>query len=363
MVEAIDAAFLPFGGGIPAIARVRDALKWRLGKLDALRTIPDKHLLWALSTIPAAVKLVRQHRPEAIYATGSPFSSLIVGSLLKRMTGLPLVADLRDPWSQDPAYREDRLRRPVDAFFESRVLKAADRVICMSPGMVRDFRRLYPWLRNGKMSASPNGFEPEDFEGMEAPAPKRSGPRVLSYLGVLFENTGGPFLNAMRRLRDRNALLSRNLRVRFIGRVGEKDRDLTTKLGLDDQVECSGRVAHREAIRTMVESDVLLLIPWAGEDGAKRIQGKLFEYLYAKVPILAVAPEGDSAHLVRQTGSGLVVDPGDAEGLTDALERIAADYDGFRSCHFRPDEARIAQYTWRQRTRTLAETLDSVSAS
>ena len=73
---------------------------------------------------------------------------------------------------------------------------------------------------------------------------------------------------------------------------------------------------------------LLLLIPEAGGRGKGVLSGKVFEYLAAERPILAlVPPEGAAAELLRETGAGWVADPDDPAAIADALSSIASEWE------------------------------------
>ena len=65
------------------------------------------------------------------------------------------------------------------------------------------------------------------------------------------------------------------------------------------------------------------MIPKAEGRGAGILSGKVFEYIAAGRPILAlVPPDGAAAQLVRDTGMGEVVDPEDVDAIARALTTI-----------------------------------------
>jgi glycosyltransferase involved in cell wall biosynthesis len=112
------------------------------------------------------------------------------------------------------------------------------------------------------------------------------------------------------------------------------------------------------------ESDaLLLLIPEAGGRGRGVLSGKVFEYLAAERPILAlVPPEGDAATLLRDTGAAWIADPDDEDGIRAALGQAA---DAWLADSL---QQRSLSVEWRERldrrtrARELAELLRDVLA-
>jgi glycosyltransferase involved in cell wall biosynthesis len=109
--------------------------------------------------------------------------------------------------------------------------------------------------------------------------------------------------------------------VRFVGDFRPGDREFMERLGLADRVELIEYVPRRRSLALQRDSDaLLLLIPDAGGRGRGILSGKVFEYLAAERPVLAVVPpDGAAAQLIRETGAGVVAAPADVAGIRDAL--------------------------------------------
>src|SRR5207248_11212265 len=99
------------------------------------------------------------------------------------------------------------------------------------------------------------------------------------------------------------------------------DREWAEQRGLGDRLELIAYAPRRRSLELQRDSDVLLLlIPEAGGRGKGVLSGKVFEYLAAERPILAVVPpEGAAAELIRDAGAGVVVAPDDVDGMAAAL--------------------------------------------
>ncbi len=71
--------------------------------------LPDENVSWALTAIPAAVRLVREEKIDAVLTTSPPGSVHLVGAAVQRLTGARWVADLRDSLLAHPHRRADSL--------------------------------------------------------------------------------------------------------------------------------------------------------------------------------------------------------------------------------------------------------------
>jgi glycosyltransferase involved in cell wall biosynthesis len=102
--------------------------------------------------------------------------------------------------------------------------------------------------------------------------------------------------------------------VKLIGWVDPVYARAIEMEGLSDVVELLPYVPHKESVRYLTSSS-LLWLP-AGEE---EIPGKVYEYLGSKKPIIATAPEGSCARLIRRTRSGVVIDPTNTSEIVKAL--------------------------------------------
>ena len=116
--------------------------------------------------------------------------------------------------------------------------------------------------------------------------------------------------------------------ARFVGDFRSADRGWARERGLDDRMTFVPYAPRREALRLQRDSEaLLLLIPEAAGRGKGVLSGKVFEYLAAERPILAlVPPDGAAAELIRETGAGVVVAPEDVDGIASALAGLEADW-------------------------------------
>ena len=280
--------------------------------------VPDASVTWNLTAIPAAIRLARGEGIDAVLTTSPPGSVHFVGAAVQKATGARWLADLRDPLVANPHRRADttatRARQAANERLARLVVGRADAVSCVSEAIADEVRTLEP---RGIVRTIPNGCDFDDFAGLEY----RPGSRFrITHTGSFFgKRDPKPFLRA---LRDSGL----DVVARFVGDFRSTDREWAEGLALGDRLELVEYAPRTESLRLQRDSEaLLLLVPDAGGRGRGVLSGKVFEYLAAGRPILAVVPpDGAAAGLVRETGAGIVVAPDDVDGIRDALAGLHA---------------------------------------
>ena len=133
---------------------------------------PDPQVLWLPAAGKEALQLLRTTPHDIIFATAPPFSSLLLGSWLKRKTGVPLVLDYRDEWDLSSTYRENSKRDRFSLFVQRRmqrwVLNSADGLIATTKGSTR---RVVERARELGVELEGvciyNGFDAADFSSID----------------------------------------------------------------------------------------------------------------------------------------------------------------------------------------------------
>jgi glycosyltransferase involved in cell wall biosynthesis len=274
--------------------------------------LPDEFVSWAATAIPAATKIVRRDGIEVVVTTSPPPSINLIGAAVKRRTGVPWVADLRDSIAANPDRRVEsvavRVKERGQRLVAQLVSRSADAVVAVTPTIADEMRE----LGAKRVEVIPNGSDFDDFEGLEY----RRGERFrITHTGNFFgKRDPRPFLEAVARSGP-------EVVARFVGGLRAADREWAESRGLGDRIEVLPHVPRRRALELQRDSEaLLLLLPDAGGRGKTVPSGKIFEYLAAERPILAaVPPDGVAAQLVREAGAGIVVPPEDVESIADAL--------------------------------------------
>jgi glycosyltransferase involved in cell wall biosynthesis len=277
--------------------------------------VPDENVPWSTFALPIAIRLVRREKIDVVLTTSPPPSLHLLGAAVKRTTGAAWVADLRDPLTSHPHRRgyESQLARLKEASVGGvgrLVASQADAIVAASEAIAEEARALEP---KGKVVTIANGCDFDDFAGLE----HRTSNRLrITHTGHFHgKRDPKPFLQALAESGLDDVV------VRFAGDFRAADREYAESLGLGERVELLGDVSRRRSLELQRDSEaLLLLIPESGGRGRGVLTGKIYEYLAAERPILAVVPpDGAAARLVGDTGSGTVVPPDDVEAMREAL--------------------------------------------
>jgi glycosyltransferase involved in cell wall biosynthesis len=271
--------------------------------------VPDASVVWAAAAAQAAARLVRSEGIDVVVTTSPPGSVHLVGSFVRRFTGARWVADLRDSIASHP-HRRRQIRG--ERALARHVAHRADAVVAASDAIAAEMETLGPPRR---LQVIANGCDFEDFEGLEY----RPGEHLrVTHAGSFFgRRDPRAFLDALARTDG-------SIVARFVGGFPTAYREHADRLGLGDRVEVLSHRSRAEVLALQRDSDaLLLLIPDNEGRGRGVLSGKIFEYLAAERPILAVVPpDGEAAALIRGTGAGTVVAPDDVDGMAVALTEL-----------------------------------------
>jgi glycosyltransferase involved in cell wall biosynthesis len=281
--------------------------------------VPDENVTWNATAIPKAIAIARREGIDVVMTTSPPGSVHLIGAAVQVATGAKWVADLRDSVAMH-AHRSSegigaRAKQKTRAGVAHLIARQADAIVCAAESIAVETRGLNP---RGRVVTITNGCDFDEFAGIEYAAADRF---RLTHAGSFFgKRDPKPFLRALAEsgLED--------VTVRFLGDFRPADREFMESLGLSDRVDLIDHVPRRESLRLQRDSDaLLLLIPEAGGRGRGVLSGKVFEYLAAERPVLAVVPEdGAAAQLIRDTGAGIVVGPEDVPAIRSALLTLHA---------------------------------------
>lgn len=278
---------------------------------------PDPQVGWYPSAVRAGRKMLRLDKFDAIFSSSVPITAHLVARTLHRESGIPWVAEFRDPWADvvlgdGQSERRDRLERSF--------LRESAAVVTVSPSWKARF------LEKGAARAYviTNGFDPDEVSVRPA-----SG-FVVTHLGSVY-----PGLQDLRAVwealaRWRAAEPAQRLSLRFVGDVDDRLRREISGYGLSDILEVTGFLGHRAALDATAASSALITAGFHPDHPLYRgvIPAKLFEYLGTGLPILYIGgPETDAARILATQPGCHVIGAADVEGALSAL--LAARQEGW----------------------------------
>nr|WP_169816664.1 glycosyltransferase [Rhodovibrio salinarum] len=260
------------------------ATTWRR-QLRELLLFPDYYVGWIPPGLKAGRALTRDWTPDVIYASGPPFSALVLGWRLARGLGVPLVTEFRDRWSDDPYYPPGRLRAALDRWLEGRIVRGSRALVTVSEPWAETYRARF---------AKPvltlyNGYDPELVDPARAERTS-GGPLRVVYTGSIYPGRRDPavLFEAIQRLGADPA----QVLVEFYGTAPRHVWPIAERYGVSACVRVHPPVRQPEAVQKQLEADVLLLMQWDDPREQGNVPGKLFEYLGARRPVLLIGLEG-----------------------------------------------------------------------
>jgi glycosyltransferase involved in cell wall biosynthesis len=276
---------------------------------------PDASVGWLAYAARDAATHLAGWKPDLILASSPPPTGLPLARRLSKRLNVPWVADLRDLWVDHQYYDQPRLRKTFEEKYERRILSSAAGFVTVSEPLADTLRSKYA----KPTAVVVNGFDPSDFPPQMNDGHAPGGPLTIVYTGVVYEGRQDPSpLFAALKLLGKEA---ESVRVAFYGSFLGSVRELAERYGVTHLVDVKPPVPYKESLRLQAEADVLLLLLWT--DAAERgvYTGKLFEYVGARRPILAIGPGVDVASdFIRSRDAGFVV--ADAEQIAALLRQF-----------------------------------------
>lgn len=324
--------------------------------------IPDARVGWLPFAVAMGLKAIKHEGIDVIYSSAPPYTCHLIGYWLKKLTGRPWVADFRDSWvGWLSSAKRPKWPDKFDRYLEHSVLKSADRILTVSNGIAQDLGSRHPELVDERWLLLSNGYDGADFEGVTANPP--SDKMVITYTGSLYGHRNPEsLLQAVAELLTELPELKQQLRLTFVGRIGGFIEEMLRQPTFQGMIEIVPYVPHQQSIQYLLASHVLLLIIDDAPANKGILTGKLFEYLGARKPILALAPAGDAAELIHELKAGVVVHPSNIPQIKEAVKALYQRWKNRELDTASLDEAKVRAFDRRELTRRLGEVLEETAA-
>ncbi|MDX9780372.1 MAG: glycosyltransferase [bacterium] len=317
--------------------------------------IPDAKKGWIPFALREGSRIIEQYRPELIFSSSPPPTVHLIAKKLSARSGIPWIADLRDPWSNIHYYKDRRsaCAQRLDARLERRTLGKAAKITTVS----RHFASLI-LSDPADTHIIPNGFDEHDFAFPYA-APSGNAVFTIAYIGGLNENRFYPeFFHDLGDFITEQGIRREEIRLILAGQIQENLRKrIAAQLDKILTLDCRGYLHHADAVSLMCTSGLLLLFMEKVSDYKGHIPGKLFEYLRSGKYILGLGePDGEVSRILNEESAGKVLAPG--AGSKAILKEL---YLQWKAKELRgADRGGIIKYSREKLTQILSEVFNSV---
>jgi glycosyltransferase involved in cell wall biosynthesis len=352
---------------VPAATVVRRALALDTarhlsigGRYVGAMARPDRWVSWRFDAVRQGLQLIRQYRPQVLWSTYPIATAHLIGERLAKLSGLPWVADFRDPMAQE-GYPADPLTWQHYKRIEAHAVHHAALSTFTTPGAAAEYRLRYPKAAS-RIRVLENGYDEDSFAGAGTTAvePLNPGTYTLLHSGIVYPSERDPtqLMAALRLLLDSSRLVPGQLKLRFRAPVAEALlRDLAQRHGVLDFVEILPPVGYKQALSEMLSADALLVLQASNCNA--QIPAKLYEYLRAGRPIVCLSdPAGDTASVLSNAGIDAIARLDSAPEIAALLARLVTP--GSPAPRTLPTAAAVAEASRAGRTRTLAAWLNEM---
>lgn len=313
--------------------------------------IPDARVGWVKPSIEFLSGFIIENQIDTIITTGPPHSLHLIGKGIKEKYPLiRWVADFRDPWTTIGYHDKLKLtnrNKKRHLILEKEVLQKSDHIIVTSPKTKEEFN---------KKSQTPITVITNGYDRKEATNLNLSKHFKLSHIGTLLSDRNPILLwKVLSDLIQSNPKFKKSFKLELAGKISQDVLDAIERFGLTSHCEIKGYVSHKEALILQEEASLLLLVEIDAINTQSIIPGKLFEYLAARRPILALGPEkSDIKQIIEETNSGEFFDYGNKNSLKSFITR---EFDGYLNGTVATTKGAISQYHRKNLTEKLSKLL------
>lgn len=318
--------------------------------------IPDPRCFWIGPSVRYLKKYLKENPVDAIVSTGPPHSMHLIARRLSLSTGLPWVADFRDPWTKMFYFKHlglTRLSSWIHSRLEKKVLRDASVVVSVSPLVADEFKA----MTSTPVVLITNGFDETDFVPAES-----DGFFNLTHTG-LFAADGNPteLWRALEAKAESDEEFSSKLRIRLAGKTDREIIDSINAAGLAANLVDLGYQPHLAAVREQRSASVLMLPLRKEPEYRAVLPGKLFEYLASGTPILGIGQsDGAMASIVRETSTGETFEWTDEAGIAAF---VSAQWEAYKRGEKLYSPGDVSLYSRRSLTGRMADLLNSLTSA
>ncbi|WP_432410310.1 glycosyl transferase family 1 [Rasiella sp. SM2506] len=312
--------------------------------------IPDARVGWVKPSVVFLKRYLAKNPVETIITSGPPHSLHLIGLQLKKEIGVSWLADFRDPWTtihyHDSLQLTKRSRRKHKQL-EAEILQTADVVTVTSPTTKKEFQAI---------TKRPVRIVTNGFERKETITTYLDAKFSIAHIGSLLSERNPILLwEVLNELACKVEGFRDDLEIVLAGVVGEEILESISSFGLSQNLRNVGYVSHKEALQLQHNAQLLLLLEIDSPETCAIIPGKLFEYIRAERPIIAIGPEGsDIKAVLEESRSGKFYTSAEKQALKNSILQY---YSEFKKDGVQGIVANISKYTRQYLSEKMAQIL------
>ena len=316
--------------------------------------IPDARKFWVKPSVKYLKKYLLNNDIDVIITTGPPHSVHLIGLQLKKQLNIKWISDFRDPWTEIDYFHQLPLtKKSIQKHhkLEQEVLKFSDAVIVVGKTMKENYE-----VFQKNIFVVTNGFDGEIAEGA-----KLDSNFTITHIGLMNADRNPRMLwEVLSEIKKENSEFALDFQLKIIGKVDPSIKNDILNFGLANNVQLIDYVSHDEVVKYQKKSQVLLLIVNNVPSSKGIITGKIFEYLMAKRPILAIAPKnGDLAEIINNSNAGYVIEFNDKNALKNSILQL---YSQFKNGDLIVTLNNVNQYHRKELTKKVAEIIVEITS-
>lgn len=317
--------------------------------------IPDPKVFWVNSSVKFLDNYLKSNSVDVLISTGPPHSMHLIAEKIHKQNDIKWIADFRDPWTDlyyQTAFNQLSFAKRKNKRLEDNVLKNADCVLTVSNSLQKGFLK-----KSKRVEVITNGFDDEVLSEENTILDKKF---TISYIGLLPKQSNPKILfKVLQELCSENLNFKKDVELKFIGDISDEVKKEIESSNLQENTTFQGYVAHQKAIEYQKQAQILLLLIPNVEKSEGILTGKLFEYLTAKRPILAIGPEqGDLDKILKETNSGKVVGFQNYQKLKTEILGL---YQEYKNGNLNVNSINTEQFHRKELTRKLSKIIKSLA--
>jgi glycosyltransferase involved in cell wall biosynthesis len=342
--------------GITSHKNKKSLVDFILNFLSEIIAYPDAQKGWYKYAVKAGSEILENEDIDAIISSSSPVTCHLIANELKNKYKIPWIADLRDLWTQNHYYQYSPIRKFIERRLEIRTLSKADSLVTVSKDLAETLRTLH---KEKRIYTIRNGFDPQEVNILHGDLTNKF---AITYTGILYQGKRDPskLFKAIQDLNSEGKINPNDVEVRFYGPKEDWMEKEIEGYGLQDIVNDYGVISRDFALEKQRETQVLLLLLWDHPEEIGVYTGKVFEYLAAQRPILAIGgPKGVVKDLLAETNSGMYATS--VDDVKKALEEYYKEYKRKGNIEYKGERTKNDKYSQKEMARRFAEVLDTLT--